>query len=149
MRSFDFQIGLEAVQKVIPIGSRGSNLREMQLGCERLGFETEIVRGRSSDIDMELLPAIAHLEPELEVEGGNGHFVLIECVDQHFIYIVDPTHVTVQVVPRSDFLRAWSGLLLIKKRTASGIQLCAALVLSVQLTAIVVLFGSIYKSASV
>lgn len=137
LRYLGLRVSFKEVEKQIPIGRSGSSLADMQRACQAFGVSTNVVRMSAGAFDAELPPAVAHLAPENALSAKYGHYVLVTLIDEHSVFVIDPTYANVQAIPRGDFLRAWSGILLVPVRSWAATRWFGAIVLALQVTAII------------
>ena len=100
---------IEVLIKTVPIGERGSNLKDLK-DASRIGrFESSVVKATPRSIETLSLPAIAHLN------SREGHFLLVLRVDNDNITVADMTTGEVETKPLGSFARDWSGYMLVPK----------------------------------
>ncbi|HEV8000126.1 MAG TPA: cysteine peptidase family C39 domain-containing protein [Planctomycetaceae bacterium] len=96
----------------IPIGGGGSSLAAVQTGLGTMGVSAAVLKAKPAELDRMAMPVIAHLLPRRETSNSVGHFLLLLQVDDQFVRYIEPSYATsIEMVPRSQFLRSWSGYL--------------------------------------
>lgn len=96
----------------IPIEGGGSSLLAVQTGLRTMGVSAAILKAKPAELDRMAMPVIAHLVPRRETSNSVGHFLLLLQVDDRFVRYIEPNYATsIETVPRSQFLRSWSGYL--------------------------------------
>ncbi len=99
-------------------GLAGSSLAAIERGCRQLGVEVTVLNLAPAELSQVQFPAIAHLTGATRRARQTrsaviGHYVLILNVTDHNVWFIDPSVGYSQQSPRGDFLRAWSGYLIV------------------------------------
>lgn len=86
---------------------QGTDFEQIRTAAERLGFTASVGRAKPGVLDSIPLPAIAHLADE-----PSGHYVVLHEVRPNQVVAADPA-AGVVTVSREEFMRRWSGSLLL------------------------------------
>src|SRR5690606_16600730 len=87
----------------------GTNMAGLQEAALRMGFEAKGVKGSGENLSNIPLPAIAHLL----LPGDLYHYVVIYRVDQKRVLLMDPADGRMHRMPRDEFEKRWTGILLL------------------------------------
>lgn len=102
-------------RSAIPILDGGSNLLAMKNGCGRLGLQLEAISSTPKEIGSIRCPYVAHLYPSEASKFKAGHYIVVLSLSSTHVTFIEPNWApSIEQVPRTDFLRAWSGNLLIR-----------------------------------
>jgi hypothetical protein len=114
----------------IPIESGGTSLLALQKGLRTMGVSTTILKAKPTELDRTAMPVIAHMLPRHETSSSIGHFLLVLQIDDHFVRYVEPNYAaSIETVPRNQFLRCWTGYLVVPKSRKSVSERCLEFVL--------------------
>ena len=114
----------------IPIEVGGSSLRAIQTGLETMGVSAAVLKAKPAELDRMAMPVIAHLLPRRETSNSVGHFLLLLEVDDRFVRYIEPNYATsIETVPRTQFLRSWSGYLVAPNPTKTRFERSAEIAL--------------------
>jgi hypothetical protein len=138
-------------RRAIPIANGGSTLLAMKQGCQSFGLDVEAILASPTTIDDIQCPFIAHLYPKEKSKANIGHYVVVLSLSKTHVTIIEPNWApTVEQVPRSDFIRAWSGNVLIRPdlqaKAASRSNLSASMGICTFVICATILITSIGKS---
>ncbi len=102
----------------IPIEKGGSSLLGLQEGLAALGVSATVLRAKPRDLDHFATPLIAHVLPRRETSNSVGHFLLVLRIDERSVRYIEPNYAaSIETVPRSQFVRCWSGYLILPEST--------------------------------
>ena len=88
---------------------KGTNILGMIKAAEKLGFTAKGVRAQPEALTMIPLPAVAHVQ----VKNQLLHFVVIYKVKDELITYMDPADGDMHKVKKEEFLKMWTGVLVI------------------------------------
>jgi hypothetical protein len=98
----------------IPIEKGGSSLLGLQEGLAALGVSATVLRAKPRDLDHFATPLIAHVLPRRETNNAIGHFLLVLQIDDRSVRYIEPNYAaSIETVSRSQFVRCWSGYLIL------------------------------------
>jgi hypothetical protein len=100
----------EQVERLVPVDEKGTTLAQMREGARRFGLRLEIVKGTPAALLACRFPVIAHWEEE---QGATGHYVIVLAANADEVQYIDGTTALIATVSMSDFLRKWTGFLLL------------------------------------
>jgi hypothetical protein len=112
----------EEVRRLVPIEAeedgkaKGSSLRAVAEGCRDLGLNVVTLRLSVPDLLQYRPPYILHLSGvsnDPETPQVIGHYVLVLALHEHEIVFIDPARSVIDSVPRGDFMRRWSGYIIV------------------------------------
>jgi hypothetical protein len=133
------EISYEDAVKAIPIHSGGTSLERLKKGLAQLGVEASVVRAKPGDIDSLRMPVIVHTLSRQEGSGQMGHFLLVLDISDHFVRYIEPNYAaSIEKVTRNEFVRCWTGYLIMPKYRTSRAEWGIDAILSVILGATVV-----------
>lgn len=116
------QVSHQEMEADLPVSARGSTLRDMREVARRHGVAARVVRATPEQLWRCELPAIAHMEKDSTAGYDNqsrGHFVVVVGADRRVVRYIDGSSGIIQTKPAAEFLRQWSGLLLIRESALS------------------------------
>ena len=100
----------------IPIEQGGTSLLGLQKGLAALGLSATVLKANPRDLDHLTTPMIAHVLPRRETKNAVGHFLLVLQIDDRSVRYIEPNYAaSIETVPRSQFVRCWSGYLILPK----------------------------------
>jgi hypothetical protein len=100
----------------IPIEEGGTSLLGLQKGLAALGLSATVLKAKPRDLDHLATPVIAHVLPRRETKNAVGHFLLVLQIDDRSVRYIEPNYAaSIETVPRSQFVRCWSGYLILPK----------------------------------
>ena len=114
LRLSDVEVDYDKLVRLIPLDDQGASLFHLQKCCEDLGQRVRSVTALPRDLDHIAMPAIAHLFHSRGDSANKGHYVVLVGLKGANVYIIDPTTSALHYMLRADFLRAWSGYMLIR-----------------------------------
>jgi Peptidase C39 family/Protein of unknown function (DUF1573) len=98
----------------IPVENHGTSLLALQNGLRTLGVPTSVLKAGPGELDRMAMPVIAHVFPRREISNSVGHFLLLLEVDGRWVRYIEPNYAAAIVtVPRTQFVRSWSGYLVV------------------------------------
>jgi Peptidase C39 family len=98
----------------IPIEEGGTSLLGLQKGLAALGLSATVLKAKPRDLDHLATPVIAHVLPRRETNNAVGHFLLVLQIDDRSVRYIEPNYAaSIETVPRSQFVRCWSGYLIL------------------------------------
>ncbi len=98
----------------IPIEEGGTSLLGLQKGLAALGVSATVLQAKPRDLDHLATPVIAHVLPRRETSNAVGHFLLVLQIDDRSVRYIEPNYAaSIETVPRSQFVRCWSGYLIL------------------------------------
>jgi predicted double-glycine peptidase len=131
--------------EAIPVENGGTSLLDMQRGLRGLGVSTSILRAKPTELDRIAMPVIAHMLPRREAGSAVGHFLLVLQIDERSVQYIEPNYAaSIETVPRTQFLRCWTGYLVAPTARRTIASLCfdvglwAALAASISLGSVTV-----------
>jgi ATP-binding cassette subfamily B protein len=107
-RHYRRPISLPRLRDLTDTDRSGTSLRGLARAAEGLGFAARGVRADDAALPRIPLPALAHVK----TADGAGHFVTVHRVTRGAVVVADPAR-GVEVVPRGEFVRSWTGALLL------------------------------------
>lgn len=90
----------------------GTSLTQLRDAASSFGFGVRVVHLTPESLQSCPLPLIAHVEME-GVANTSGHYVVVTDATLQNVELIDGTTAIMQVIPRSDFIRRWTGYALI------------------------------------
>jgi hypothetical protein len=103
----------EVIRQELPSRDEGTSIVEMRQVLNEHGVAADILRAAPRDLELHHGPVIAHWQQEIEKPG---HYVVVLETSTDGMRIVDGTTGSMSVIPRADFLRLWSGVLLVPRQ---------------------------------
>ena len=100
----------EDVERRLPDSEKGNSLVEMRDCFRSIGLGANIARGTPDALLHAELPLIAHWEEE---SGNTGHYVVVIAVTPEGVQYVDGTTAAIAAKTFPEFLKKWSGYVLI------------------------------------
>ncbi len=100
----------EQVERLVPVDEKGTTLVQMRDGARPFGLNLEIVKGTPEALLACRLPVVAHWEEE---QGSTGHYVIVLAASENEVQYIDGTSAMISTVSMTDFLRKWTGFLLL------------------------------------
>jgi hypothetical protein len=114
----------------IPVEEHGTSLLALQNGLRTLGVPASVVKIAPLELEHMAMPVIAHVFPRRETSNSVGHFLLVLEIDGRSVRYIEPNYAaTIVTVPRSQFVRCWSGYLLMPTPKESSAERCLEIVL--------------------
>jgi ABC-type bacteriocin/lantibiotic exporter with double-glycine peptidase domain len=130
LRLLGAQVSYQEMEAELPVGPAGSTLKDMREVACRHGVAARVVRATPEQLWRCELPVIAHLEKNSTDDFDNqsrGHFVVLVQADSQFVRYIDGTSGFVKTTSADEFVRQWSGLLLVPAPSAwSSVYLAGA-----------------------
>lgn len=118
LRMASIDVSYEECRERIGVGENGSSLLKIKDFLGSRSLHAEVVKGGPKLLSEIGYPSIAHFETDL---NSTGHFVLVLGQLDDQIEFIDGMNATHHVIPTNDFLRHWSGYLLVRRvSTRSG-----------------------------
>jgi hypothetical protein len=134
------EISYDDAVKAIPIHSGGTSLEGLKEGLDQLGVEALVVRVKPGDVDALRMPVIVHTLSRQEGSGQVGHFLLVLDISDHFVRYIEPNYAaSIEKVTRNEFVRCWTGYMIIPKHRTTRADWGIDAILSVILGATVVM----------
>lgn len=112
LRMASFDVDYEDCCRGIGINQMGSSLLSMKNFLQSKGLSCQVIKGGPQSLTAVACPYIAHFETEL---NPTGHFVLVLGRNANQMEFVDGMNATYHAIPVQDFLRHWSGYLLVER----------------------------------
>jgi hypothetical protein len=113
LRQHGIEVDRAAIEHVVPISERGATLYDMMVGCQKLGLAVVAVRTTPAGLEKVPFPAIAHVFVGRS-SPSMGHYLLLTGMDSRIVSFIEPMgSYGVRSMPRADFFRCWSGVLLV------------------------------------
>lgn len=107
----------------IPIEQGGTSLLGLQKGLAALGVPATVLKANPRDLDHLATPMIAHVLPRRETSNSVGHFLLVLRIDERSVRYIEPNYAaSIETVPRSQFVRCWSGYLILPESSGTPSQ---------------------------
>jgi ATP-binding cassette subfamily B protein len=103
------RIGLPRLRELAGTDRRGTTFAGLAAAAEQLGFSPNPVRATQESLASLQLPAIAHF---------HNHFVVLYKVTRRHLIIGDPA-AGLRKLPREQFLKAWTGAMILLRPTVS------------------------------
>jgi hypothetical protein len=98
----------------IPVENHGTSLLALQNGLQRLGVSSSVIKAAPQELDRMRMPVIAHVFPRRETRNSVGHFLLLLETDGRSVRYIEPNYAAAIVtLPRNQFVRSWSGYLVV------------------------------------
>ena len=125
LRLHGVDVPYESIRDRLPVSNSGSNLEDMRL-LLRQYLPARVVKMNRQELRERCpLPCIAHIEDDEQQQfaaANRGHYVVLLRVDVagETIELIDGTTAELKAVPTSEFLRMWSGYLLIADNTSTS-----------------------------
>lgn len=109
-----YKLGLPIarIRQFASTDKRGTNILGLVQASQKMGFTAKGVKGDLESLSHIPLPAIAHVVVGSE-ENQLHHFVVIYKVKKDFVEIMDPAFGTLEKKKTEDFLKIWTGVLLL------------------------------------
>ena len=106
---YKLQIPIARIRQYANTDKKGTNVLGMIEAAERLGFQAKGVKGVVESLSKIPKPAIAHVAKK----EGLLHYVVIYGVTDKHITLMDPGIGKIEKLKLSDFLKEWSGVLIL------------------------------------
>ena len=106
---YKLQIPIARIRQYAGTDKKGTNLLGLIEAAQKLGFEAKGVRGELDSLFKIPTPAIAHIVVKEQLQ----HYVVIYGIDKKYIKIMDPATGKVHKKIHSEFLKEWTGILLL------------------------------------
>ncbi|MDO5607496.1 MAG: peptidase domain-containing ABC transporter [Capnocytophaga sp.] len=97
------------IRQLCHTDTRGTNALGMVQGLEQMGFHSKGVKGTPEVLPEIPLPAIAHVVVKEQLH----HYVVIYKVKNGIITVMDPAFGKMEEYTQSDFLKIWTGVLIL------------------------------------
>lgn len=109
-----YKLGLPIarIRQFASTDKRGTNILGLVQASQKMGFTAKGVKGDLESLSHIPLPAIAHVVVGSE-ENQLHHFVVIYKVKKDYVEIMDPAFGTLEKKKTEDFLKIWTGVLLL------------------------------------
>lgn len=111
----------EHVRSQIRVSDAGSSITDIRDFLCGEGFEVTVVRANPSELVRTPAPFIAHFERDERqayMPSGRGHFVVVISADRSAIRYIDGATAAIENRATQDFVRNWSGYLLVPQRNS-------------------------------
>jgi hypothetical protein len=110
MRLLGHGVDYATLKQSVHADEVGTSLGMLKEVTGRCGLQTRILRCAPSELAKLPMPAIAHMEDQ---RTGGGRFVLLFTAGKESYGIIDGTTATIEELSADEFLREWSGYVLI------------------------------------
>lgn len=108
-RYYDLDLQISQIRQIAGTDETGTNILGMIEAAVSFGFEAKGVRGTFESLFNIPLPSIAHVL----VNGILPHFVVISCVTEKNIQLMDPGKGKLYYKRHHDFQKEWTGVLIL------------------------------------
>ncbi len=108
-RAFGYDIPLSEMRELASTDRDGTNVMGLIEASEKMGFFARGIKGPPEAFSSSPLPSIAHMRTERNL----FHFVVLTGIGKNRVKYMDPEHGSIQRTGREDFLRQWTGVLVI------------------------------------
>jgi predicted double-glycine peptidase len=107
----------------IPVEQGGSSLLALQKGLATLGVSATVLQAKPRDLEHLATPLIAHVLPRRETSNAVGHFLLVLQIDDRAVRYIEPNYAaSIETVPRSQFVRCWTGYVILPESRIMAAQ---------------------------
>jgi hypothetical protein len=111
LKGHGYSVNYRELERLVPIGPRGSSLLEMKKAATRLGVRVDVCKATPSALTSADLPFIAHYHGQT---GSGDHYVLVLGFDGSIVDLIDGTTALRRDVPIEHFRRDWDGYCLMR-----------------------------------
>lgn len=109
---YKLEMPVARIRQIAGTDIKGTNVLGLVTAAEKLGFSAKGVRGNRDALVKIPLPAIAHVIIKLN-ESELHHYVVIYKVEKDKVIYMDPADGTYHAKDIDDFLKIWSGVLVL------------------------------------
>lgn len=106
---------ISEIRCILESGIAGTNMLALARAAENMGYQTHGIKADSAFLSQIDNPSIAHVQL-----GEYLHYVVIYAIGQRSVQIMDPARGRLRRVPRSVFMRQWTGYLLLIGSSSRG-----------------------------
>jgi ABC-type bacteriocin/lantibiotic exporter with double-glycine peptidase domain len=136
-----YDVDYDAVLAHIPVSAAGSTMEDVRRYISSKGTNAVAIRATPPDLMALTLPVIAHVEPEdpeFFFVGERGHFVVVVGLSSETVTYIDGTTGAIHDQDMAEFVRTWSGRLIVVQGRSSRMLIAIVLMGSGLLTFLVV-----------
>lgn len=111
-------VSYEQVRANVPVTSIGSNLKDIRDCAAQFGVAAAVVRATPTNLTQFQMPVIAHVENQAIDRFSpdeRGHFIVIVGVNADTVRFIDGNTAMLSDMQAAEFMRQWSGYLLVRK----------------------------------
>jgi len=102
----------DAIRRKLPSKPDGTSIVDMKQVLGEYGIAADIMRASPEDLMSEARPVIAHWQQERDKPG---HFVVVLDTSAGSMRIIDGTTGSISEIPRADFVKMWTGIVLVPR----------------------------------
>ena len=115
---YQLKMPIARIRQYASTDKKGTNVLGMIEAAQKLGFEAKGVKGSLDSLTKIPLPAIAHVIVKQQLH----HYVVINKADQKEVQIMDPADGKTYRKTNEDFIKEWTGVLILLLPTANFIE---------------------------
>ncbi|HVA47560.1 MAG TPA: cysteine peptidase family C39 domain-containing protein [Pirellulales bacterium] len=141
-------ISFASIESQIPISVSGSSVLSVTNCLRNHGVDAVAVRATPKELYRVPKPAVALFEPDERVSfepEGRRHFVVVTSANEAAVQYVDAASAMIQTRTAEEFIRSWSGVLVVQEGADHRFAVACALAAVAVPAVCVVLFASLRR----